>query len=119
MTVEEPITTSTNSPFGAFFVIFLFVAVLGIVMSIVRYRATKSLMRSRGASEREATTMALFGGDNAVAAAALLSKPEVSPSGRAPRDAVERLDELQRLRDRGLIGEDEFARKRREILDEL
>ena len=110
--------TPTDSPdgaFGAFGAIFVLVLVVGVFISIVRYRATKSLMKSKGASDEEATTVALFGGDNAVAAAALIPKP-ADPPVKNTASRLAAVDELFRT---GAITEEEHAAKRKAILDEI
>jgi hypothetical protein len=61
----------------------------------------------------------------AAAAAGAAAAPNPSPPARAPRDAAFfeeqelRLRSLQRLRERGLLTEEEYQRKRREIIDAL
>ena len=61
----------------------------------------------------------------AAAAAGAAAAPKPSAPARAPRDAAFfeeqelRLRSLQRLRERGLLTEEEYQRKRREIIDAL
>jgi hypothetical protein len=111
--------------FGAFFVIALILGGIGTVWKVAKAR---ELARSAGLDEGHAGTMALMSDDGLEATylAASLRQPTPESAGRPEQPATsdqasveERLTELQRLRDQGLVTEEEYAAARTKILGDL
>lgn len=99
-----------NDPSGAmsgFMVLFFiaFIAVIGI--SIFKFSQTRQMAMKKGASEAEATAVALSGD---VATAATFLKSD------APKSAEERIREVRSLHSQGLITAEQAERRVEEIL---
>lgn len=107
--------------FAGFFVLAVIVA---IVSTVWKVSTARRVARNSGMDEDDATQMALFTdyGLEATYLAANLRPSQESPPGPAaaePRPAELRLRELESLRAQGLITEEEYAARRRDILDAL
>jgi hypothetical protein len=96
--------------------LFLFVA----IVSIVRYTATRDMAKRRGASDADASTMALFGGEVGTAAVYLKdgaqSSPAVPAEAGPARSVEERVREVRELEAKGLITAEQATARVDEIL---
>ncbi len=114
--------------FTAFIVLFVLVFVVMIIGSIVRYTATRNMAKRRGASDADASTMALFGGEVGTAAVYLKNgsqspaptMAQSSPSSPAPagpsRSVEDRVREVRELEAKGLITAEQATARVDEIL---
>jgi hypothetical protein len=106
--------------FTAFIVLFVLVFVVMIIGSIVRYTATRNMAKRRGASDADASTMALFGGEVGTAAVYLKDGAQSPPAARAPtgpaRSVEERVREVRELEAKGLITAEQATARVDEIL---
>lgn len=111
-----------ESAFALLFVLVLVVGGLGIVWKV---STARRLARDAGMDEDDATRMALFTNEGLEATylASSLRQPlqpaEAVPAAAAPRSTEERLRELESLRTQELISEEEYAERRRAVLDQL
>lgn len=105
--------------FAALFVIFLLIGVAGTIWKV---STARRMARDSGMDEGDATAMALLTDDGfeATYLASNLRGQTTPPTPAASRDpAADRLAELQALRERGLVTDDEYATARQKILDDL
>ncbi|MEI6402021.1 MAG: hypothetical protein WCP59_07515 [Actinomycetota bacterium] len=106
--------------FTAFIVLFVVVIVVMVVGSIVRYTATRNMAKRRGASDADASTMALFGGEVGTAAVYLKDGAQSSPAAPVPtgpaRSVEERVREVRELEAKGLITAEQATARVDEIL---
>lgn len=114
--------------FTAFIVVFVLVLVAGVITSIVRYTATRDMAKRRGASDADAATVALFGGEVGTAAVYLkdgqqtpaptagLTTPAMSTPVAPKRSVEERVREVRDLEAKGLITADQATARVDEIL---
>lgn len=114
--------------FTAFIVLFVVVFVVMIIGSIVRYTATRNMAKRRGASDADASTMALFGGEVGTAAVYLkdasqmpgptttVSVPAVPAAAGPARSVEERVREVRELETKGLITAEQATARVDEIL---
>ncbi|WP_166133767.1 SHOCT domain-containing protein [Nocardioides ochotonae] len=110
--------------FGLFFAL---IVVIGIASAIWRVSTARRMARDAGLDEDDATRMALLS-DQGLSTTYLASslraqqppaqQPPAQRSGEA-RPVAERLRELTALRDDGLLTEEEYAERRRAILDDV
>ena len=105
---------------GEFIALFVLVVVIAVVVSIVRYTATRDMAKRRGASDEDASTIALFGGEVGTAAAYLRDGNQSSPVEPAPagpsRSVEERVREVRELEAKGLITAEQATARVDEIL---
>lgn len=110
--------------FTGFMVLMIVVLMVGVIGSIVGYVAKRDMAKRRGASDADASTMALFGGEVGTAAvylkdgsqpAAPASAPTPAPAGPA-RSVEERVREVRSLETEGLITAEQATARVDEIL---
>jgi hypothetical protein len=101
-----------------FFVFFGLIVVAGIVTTIWRVRATRSLAKSAGLDPDSAAAVALT---DPTATSAMIIASRMGQQGGQPagHDAASRLKELDGLKAQGLITDQEYADKRAAILNGL
>ncbi|MGH3347243.1 MAG: SHOCT domain-containing protein [Nocardioides sp.] len=107
---------------GAFVALVMLGLVLGVIGVLWRMGVARQIARSAGMDERQAGRMAVMTDDGLEATylAASLRGAAPEPTAASDRPAVaERLEELQRLREQGLVTEEECAAARRKILGDL
>jgi len=115
-------SSSGADGFGALFVLFLFV---GVGITVWKVATARRMARDSGMSESDATEMTLLtdGGLESTYLASNLRNqqptPTAEPAAPAKGSTAERLEELQMLRARGLITDEELTEARRKILDGL
>jgi len=106
--------------FAAFFVLAVLVA---IGTTLWKVSTARRMARDAGMDEGDATTMALFtdeGLESTYLASNLRGHTAPPPPAAAePRSTEQRLRELESLRTQALITEEEYAERRRAILDGL
>jgi hypothetical protein len=109
-----------DSAFTVFIVLFVLMILGSIVVAIVRYTATRDMAKRRGASDADASTMALFGGEVGTAAVYLKDGAQSSPVEPAPagpsRSVEERVREVRELEAKGLITAEQATARVDEIL---
>lgn len=105
---------------SGFVALFILVAMIGIAVTIWRVGTARRMARSAGMDVGDATAMTLMT-DGGLESTYLASSLRQSPGTSAPaaRTPEVRLRQLQDLRDQGLVTEEEYAERRRAILDEL
>jgi hypothetical protein len=103
--------------FTLFFVFFGLIVVIGIVATVWRIRAARSLARSAGLDEG-AATMAALSDENAMSTMMVATRLGNPPAGHDP-DPATRLRLLDDLKAQNLITDAEYAEKRAAILDGL
>lgn len=99
-----------EDPAGAmsgFMIIFFVIFAVAIGVSIFKFSQTRQMALKKGASEAEATAVALSGD---VATAATFLK------GEAPRSTEERIREVRSLQEQGLITSEQADQRVAEIL---
>jgi hypothetical protein len=133
---DDAMSSGGGSGFvGAVALIFVLGLIGSIVVIVWRVRTAQTLARRSGLDESIATQMALFtdNGLDATYLAASLRQPPAAPaapatpvSSPAPpqvapeaRAVAERLAELTRLRDQGVITPEEHDRRRAAIIDQV
>ncbi len=105
---------------AAVVVVVAVVLVVGLFVLIVRLAAARDLAARRGHEPGEAAAVTLLGGGAGLAATYL--KPRGDGHGGEPSASTlraERLEELESLRQRHLITDEEAAARRAEIIAEL
>ena len=100
-----------------FVFICIFVGLIGF--AIYKVLATRELAKRNGASDKDATTLALFGGDVGTAAAYLKpavagEAPSATPAPVATKEEL--IVELRDLEAKGLITNEQVERRVEEIL---
>jgi hypothetical protein len=110
---------------SGFVVLFVLVAIAGLITTVVRFSMTKQAGKDAGLSDSQATKLAVFGGDNAydtaVMASALKSQQTdtSAPTVRAQPTVEQRLAKLQSLLSSGSITQAEYDERRAEIIDSI
>ncbi len=109
---------------GWFIALFVLVALVGIGSTMWRISVTRKMARDAGLDPNTATAVTLLskdGVDAAYLASTLASHPRLQSSEPAqrPRSAEERLQELQSLRDKGLVTQEEYDAQRQGILGSI
>lgn len=109
--------------FGGFPIVFLFPFVFAIVVTILRTRAARRMAARAGLNEQDAAATAMLTGNglDATYLAANLRPPMVlagpaSGAGSPPRTVEDRLTELDRLKQEGLITAAEYQSQRQTIV---
>lgn len=105
--------------FGIFFAL---IVLIGIASTVWRVSTARRMARDAGLDERDASRMALLSNEGlstTYLASSLRAQQQPSPQPRAVRPVAERLRELTALRDDGLLTTEEYAARRRAILDEV
>jgi hypothetical protein len=103
---------------GWFIALFVLAALVAVGMTIYRVSTARDMATKAGLDPDDATRVALLD-DDGVSAAYLASQLHGRASDQgatAPRSTAERLQELQALRDQGLVTEAEYAERRAAIL---
>lgn len=107
---------------AGFFVLWVLALLVGIGTFIWRISMARSMARRSGMDVNEATAMSVLT-DDGVEATYLASNLRPAATASAPppvpRSAAERLQELQQLRDRGLVTDEEYAARRAAIIDSV
>ncbi len=106
---DELVTSGFSSLFGLMIVV-------GIGLSVWRFAATRNMAKRRGASDADATTVALFGGETGTAAAYAVR--DSSPTRPTPT-AEERIRSVRELESQGLITTEQAASRVEEILRDV
>lgn len=118
--VDYPNATGAGGGFAALFVIAL---ILGVAFTIWKVSTARRMARDSGMSTGDATAMALLTDDGfeATYLASNLRGQTAAPAPATPSrgPAADRLAELQTLRERGLVTDEEYATARQKILDDL
>ncbi len=113
---DELVTSGFSSLFGLMIVV-------GIGLSVWRFAATRNMAKRRGASDADATTVALFGGETgtAVAYAVKDARPAeaTEPERQSPADVEERIRSVRELESKGLITTEQAASRVEEILRDV
>lgn len=99
-----------------FIAIFVVVALLGVATTVWRVSLARRMATGAGLDPGQATAVALLSENGVDAAYLAASLRPAAPAGPSVED---RLRELQRLRDQGLVTADEFETRRTAILDSL
>ncbi len=94
--------------FGVFVFIFIVVFIVSVTTAIFKFSKTRQMALEKGASENEATAVALSG--DIGTAAAYVKRPD------APRPAAARVREVRDLQAQGLITEAQAEARIAEIL---
>jgi hypothetical protein len=109
---------------GSFAALFFLFVVFAIGLNVYRVSSARSRARDIGMDPDAATRAVLFNKQPDLALKALelehrLARQEAEEQATVLPSVEVRLEELQRLYQRGLINEDEFAEKRAAILKSL
>ena len=106
--------------FTAFIVLFVVVFVAMIGFSIWSIVATRKMAKRRGASDADATTLALFGGETGTAVAYAVKDarpaPVVGPVEQSSTAVEQRIREVRELEAKGLITAEQATARVDEIL---
>ena len=106
---------------GGFVVLIVLGVLVGIAVTVWKVSASQKLAKSAGLDPGLATGMTLLTDDGLAAtylASSLRQHPAATPPPAAP-DAAARLQELARLRDQGLVTDEEYAARRQAIIDSV
>jgi hypothetical protein len=121
-------TRSYDSPMtgggmpGGFVLLFVLVVAAGIAITVWRVTTARQLARKAGMDPGQATAMSLLednGLEATYLAANLRDRSTGTAAGPTTRSTEDRLRELERLRDQGLVTSEEYDNRRRAILDSL
>ena len=109
---------------GWFVALFLLVALIGVASVIWRISVARKVAKDAGLDPNTATAVTLLsndGVDAAYLASTLTSspRPQSADQTQPSKSAEERLLELQALKNKGLITQDEYDTRRREILGSI
>jgi hypothetical protein len=108
---------------GGFAAFFLLAVVVAIGSTVWKVSTARRMARDSGMDEGDATAMTLLtdeGLESTYLASNLRGQMTPPPSTAAePRSTEQRLRELESLRSQALITEEEYAERRRAILDAL
>jgi hypothetical protein len=112
---------------GAFVALFVLALVVGIGFTVWKLSMTRTMAREAGIDPDRATAMTFLSDEGFEAtylAASLRKEPQASSSGAGAPDgpqttAADRLRALDELRAQALVTEEEYAERRRAILDSL
>lgn len=123
--VSYPGAGPGSGPGGGFAAFFLFALLAGIAFTVWKVATARRMARDSGMDVGDATAMTLLtdeGFESTYLASNL--RGQMTPRSEAapeapPRDSAERLRQLESLRTEGLITEEEYAQRRRAILDAL
>lgn len=113
--------TPGGAGFGAVFVLVL---LAGIAFTVWKVTTARRMARDSGMDVGDATAMTLLtdeGFESTYLASNLRGQmaPAATPAPAEPRSTEVRLRELESLRSQGLVTEEEYAERRRSILDTL
>ena len=118
--VTYPDSGGPGDGFGALFVLAL---LIGIGFTIWKVSTARRMARDSGMDVGDATAMTLLtdeGFESTYLASNLRGQMTPAPEpGPEPRSSELRLRELESLRTQGLVTEEEYAERRRAILDSL
>lgn len=108
---------------GGFAAVFVLAVLVAIGTTIWKVSTARRMARDSGMDEGDATAMALLT-DEGLESTYLASnlRGQMAPAAEPespPRDSAQRLRELESLRSERLITEEEYAERRRAILDSL
>jgi len=107
---------------------FVALIILGVMISIGtfvwRISAARKMASDAGLDPDKATTAALLGRDGLDAtyiASTLARRPQAQtpPAAQTPKTTEQRLQELQALKDKGLVTDDEYTTQRAQILGSI
>ena len=109
---------------GWFIAIFVVIVLVGIGSFIWRLSLARKIAEDAGLDPSTATAVTMLSKDGIDAAylastLAARSRPETSPPAQRPKSAEQRLQELQALKDKGLVTQDEYDAQRQKILGSL
>jgi hypothetical protein len=108
---------------GWFIALFVIMLLIGIGTAIWRVTTARQIAKDAGLDPNTATRMTLLSKDGIDAtylASAISSRQQQShPNQPAAKTASERLQELQALKDKGLVTDDEYTARRQRILDSI
>lgn len=108
---------------GWFIALFILVAMIGVGTFVWRIAAARKMAEDAGLDPNKAATVTMLSQDGVDAtylASTLASQRRQSPQPTpSPKTAEERLQELQALKDKGLITPDEFETQRQKILGSI
>jgi hypothetical protein len=108
---------------GWFIALFVIVALLGVGVTIWRVSVARQIAKNAGIDPNTATAVTLLSDDGvgaAYVASTLASRPSRPSSPSEPRKTAEqRLGELQNLRERGLVSDEEYQAQRAKILGSI
>jgi hypothetical protein len=101
--------------------LFVVAVLLGVATTVWRVRLARRMAMDVGLDPDQATAVTMLSGSGAEAAylAATLRDAKGSRAAADDRPAEDRLRELQRLRDQGLVTEAEYAARRTAIVESL
>lgn len=105
--------------FGVFFVLIL---LAGIATAVWRVSLARTMAKDSGLDPDQAAAMSLMSDEGLSAtylASNLRGRRESSDEPGPARTAAERLRELEQLRAQGLVTDDEYATRRRAIIDSV
>lgn len=120
-----PPDPTASGPGDGFAGLFVFMVFVGIAITVWKVATARRMARDSGMSESDATAMTLLtddGLESTYLASNLRNQqpaPTAEPAAPAKGSTAERLEELQMLRARGLITDEELTEARRKILDGL
>lgn len=109
---------------GWFIAFFVFAVLVGLGSLIWRISTARKIARDAGLDPDTATAVTLLSKDGVDAAylastLASRSRPHPPDPAQAPRTAEQRLQELQALKDKGLVTQEEYAARRQDILGSI
>ncbi|HEX3336129.1 MAG TPA: SHOCT domain-containing protein [Jatrophihabitans sp.] len=109
---------------GWFIALFILGALLSVGTWIWRISVARKIAEDAGLDPNTATAVTMLSKDGVDAAylASTLSsrpRPQSPPPGQRPKSAEERLQELQVLKEKGLVTQDEYEVQRQKILGSI
>lgn len=109
---------------SGFIALFVIAAIAGLGVTIWRVSMARNLARQAGMSPNQATAVTLLGNeglDAAYLASNLRGSQASAPSSATspPRSTADRLNELQQLKDQGLVTAAEYDARRKAIVDSV
>jgi hypothetical protein len=109
---------------GWFIAFFIFVVLVGVGSTIWRISVARRIAQDAGLDPDTATAVTLLSKDGVDAAylastLASRSRPQEQQPTPRPKSAAERLGELQALKDKGLVTNEEYEAQRQKILGSI
>jgi predicted amino acid dehydrogenase len=109
---------------GWFIALFIVFVMAGIGMTVWRVSVARRMAEDAGLDPKKATAVAMLSNDGIDAtylASTLASHSRAQPphATQAAKTAEQRLQELQALRDKGLVTDDEYEAQRQKILGSI
>ena len=117
----DPFATDPGFPPlpGVFILMMLIALALGVGSAVLRYRTGSRIAERAGLNPEDGGMTSLLSENGLPAAYVMSNLPGRTQPAASPRTVEQRLGDLTRLRDQGLITPEEYETRRTRIIDEV